>query len=73
MYRAEGPAEVARARKPHLAAMAATGREPAPDRKVTAAALQPPLPDPARHGQALVVEELLQGAQGHVIAAAISR
>ena len=32
-----------------------------------AAALKPPLPDPARHGQARVAEELVQGAQRHVV------
>jgi hypothetical protein len=64
----EYPAEVTRARKP----------PPGPDSRdravgqrwigeILAAVLQPPLPDPARDSQALIMEEQVQGAQGNVM------
>ena len=42
------------------------GREPRIG-EVAPAAFQPSLPDPARHRQALIVEELVQRAQGDVM------
>ena len=68
MHGTEYPAEVTRARK----------SPPGCDRRdraigqprvgeILAAELQPPLPDPARDGQAFIVEELVQRAQGNVM------
>src|SRR4051812_28014741 len=59
----EGPAEIGRAGEtpPGRDRRDRAGGQPR-IRQVTAAALQTPPPDPARHGQALVVEELVQQA-----------
>jgi hypothetical protein len=68
MHGPEYPAEVTRARKPPPGR---DSRDRAVNqrriREILAAELQPPLPDPARDGQALIVEELVQGAQGNVM------
>jgi hypothetical protein len=68
VHRAERPAEVARAGETPPGGD--SGDRPGGQRRigeVVAAAVKPLLLDPAGHGQALVVEELLQGAQRHVV------
>jgi hypothetical protein len=64
----EYPAEVTWARKPppgRYRRDRAVGQRRIGE--ILAAGLQPSLPDPARDSQALIVEELVQGAQGNVM------